>query len=115
LASPRLSHTCRMSPRPHGQARRRRHPGVREGSQTTFWEFPFQIEVDAPDSAIQELEELATLVAGANWGMELRGPAMHFRFQHEKSLRRFVRACWTRKYRTLMVGMIGWLERARRS
>ena len=80
-----------------------------------FWEFRFQIEVDAPDSAIKELEDLAASIAGVNWGMELRGPAMHFRFKHEKSLRRFIRACSTRKHRTLLVGTTNWLEPARRS
>jgi hypothetical protein len=51
----------------------------------TFWEFPFGVEVEAPDSAIQELEELATLAAGPNWDMEFAGTAIHFRFQHKQS------------------------------
>jgi hypothetical protein len=73
----------------------------------TFWEFPFGVEVEAPDSVIQELEELTTLAAGANWGMEFAGTAMHFRFQYKHSLRKFIRGCRTRKYLVSLPGTIG--------
>ena len=60
----------------------------------SFWEFPFGIEVEAPDSAIRDLEELATLVAGANWAMEFAGDAtMHFRFQFTEDATKFVENC----------------------
>lgn len=84
---------------------------VREGSQMTFWEFPFGVEVEAPDSAIQELEELATLTAGPNWGMEFAGTAMHFRFQHKQSGGKFIRACGTRKYPVFIPGSRRYLGR----
>ena len=58
-------------------------------SMMKFWEFPFGVEVEAPDSAIRELEELATLFAGANWGMQFEGTAMHFRFQFDLDAAKF--------------------------
>jgi hypothetical protein len=58
-----------------------------------FWEFPFGVEVEAPDTAIEELERLARLFAGANWGMEFDCTAMHFRFSREEHLPQFIFAC----------------------
>jgi hypothetical protein len=84
---------------------------VREGSQMTFWEFPFGVEVEAPDSAIQELEELATLAAGPNWGMEFAGTAIHFRFQHKQSGGKFIKACSTRRYLVFIPGTRRYLGR----
>jgi hypothetical protein len=55
-----------------------------------FWELPFGVAVEAPDSAIQKLEELATRVAGANWGMEFDGAAMHFSFDSDDDAAKFV-------------------------
>jgi hypothetical protein len=49
-----------------------------QGAAMKFWEFPFGVEVEAPDTAIEELERLARLFAGANWGMEFDCTAMHF-------------------------------------
>jgi hypothetical protein len=77
----------------------------------TFWKFRFGVEVEAPDSAIQGLEELATLVAGANWDMEFAGTAIHFRFQHKQSAGKFIRACGTRKYLVFIPGTRRWLGR----
>ena len=59
-----------------------------------FWEFPFGVAVEAPDSAMQKLEELATRVAGANWGMEFDGTAMHFRFDSDDTTAVFAMGCW---------------------
>jgi hypothetical protein len=36
---------------------------------------------------------LATLAAGANWGMEFAGTAMHFRFRLKGDARKFIKAC----------------------
>jgi len=36
---------------------------------------------------------LATLAAGANWGMEFADTAMHFRFRLKGDARKFLRAC----------------------
>jgi hypothetical protein len=85
---------------------------IREGSQMTFWELPFGIEVEAPDSAIQELEDLAaSLAAGADWGMEFAGTAMRFRFQRKQILRKFIKACSTRKYLVFLQGTRCYLGR----
>ena len=85
---------------------------IREGSQMTFWELPFGIEVEAPDSAIQELEDLAaSLAAGADGGMESAGTAMRFRFQHKQILRKFIKACSTRKYLVFLQGTRCYLGR----
>ena len=70
-----------------------------EGSEIRFWEFPFGVGIEAPDSAMRELEELATLAAGANWGMEFADTAMHFRFRLKKDVRKFITAC---KYRVFV-------------
>jgi hypothetical protein len=66
---------------------------VGQGAAMKFWEFPFGVEVEAPDTAIEELERLARLFAGANWGVEFDCTAMHFRFSHEKHLPPFNFAC----------------------
>jgi hypothetical protein len=58
-----------------------------------FWEFPFGVEVEAPDTDIEELERLARLFAEANWGMEFDRTAVHFRFNREKEVREFGVAC----------------------
>jgi hypothetical protein len=58
-----------------------------------FWEFPFGVEVEAPDTAIEELERLARLSAGANWGIEFDCTAMHFRFDREEDVPKFILAC----------------------
>jgi hypothetical protein len=82
-----------------------------QGSHLTFWEIPFGIEVEAPDSAIQKLEEMATLAAGTNWGIEFWGTAIHFRFQRKQSKRKFIEACRTRKYLVHIPGTTRWLGR----
>jgi hypothetical protein len=56
---------------------------------------------DAPDSSIWELEESATLAAGANWGMEFAGATMHFRFHFKEDGIKFIMAC---KYRVFIPG-----------
>jgi hypothetical protein len=71
---------------------------------------PFR-EVEAPDSAIQELEELAALAAGPNWSMEFARTALHFRFQHKQSGGKFIRACRTRKYPVFIAGTRRYLGR----
>jgi hypothetical protein len=45
-----------------------------EGSEMRFWEFPFGVEVEGPDSAMRELAELATLAAGriGEWNLRAR-------------------------------------------
>src|SRR5262249_28838483 len=69
--------------------------GVRrwQGEAMTFWELPFGVEVEAPDSAMQKLEQLATFSAGANWGMEFDCTAMHFRFDCDDNAAKFVLGC----------------------
>src|SRR5262249_45149628 len=79
-----------------------------DGSGMRFWEFPFGVEVEAPDSAMRELEELATLAAGANWGMEFADTAMHFRFHLREDATKFITAC---KYRVFIPGARRWLRR----
>jgi hypothetical protein len=79
-------------PMPTPRRRRTLKPD-REGSEMRFWEFPLGFEIEAPDSATQELEELATLAAGANWGMEFADTAMHFRFRLKGDARKFLKAC----------------------
>jgi hypothetical protein len=64
-----------------------------------FWEFPFGVEVEAPDTAIEELERLARLSAGANWGMEFDCTAMHFRFDREEDVPKFILACMAMRRR----------------
>jgi hypothetical protein len=76
----------------------------------TFWELPFGTEVEAPDSALQELEALARNCAGTRWEMEFAGTAMHFRFSRKKDLSKFIRSC-TRKYRIFIPGSRRWLCR----
>jgi hypothetical protein len=75
-----------------------------------FWEFPFAIEVEAPDSAMRELEELATLAAGANWGMEFAGTAMHFRFHLQEDATKFITATAC-KYPVFLSGTRRWIRR----
>ena len=55
-----------------------------------FWDFPFGVEVEAPDTAIEELERFARLSAGTNWGMEFDCTAMHFRFEREEDVPKFL-------------------------
>ena len=88
--------------------RRKRAPKPDRVRALEFWEFPFGFEVEAPDSATQELEELATLAAGANWGMEFAGAAMHFRFRLKGDGRKFIKAC---KYPFFLPGTRRWLRR----
>src|SRR5262249_52925213 len=64
-----------------------------------FWEFPFGVEVEAPDSAMRELEELAKRFAGGNWGMEFTGTAMHFRFQFKNDADKFRWICMAHQRR----------------
>ena len=59
-----------------------------------FWEFPLGVEVEAPDTAIEELESFARLFAGTNWGMEFNSTAMHFRFDRKEDVPKFLFACW---------------------
>ena len=66
-----------------------------------FWELPFGVEVEAPNSAMRELEELATLAAGVDWGMEFAGTAMHFRFDRQEDAIKFILAC---KHRVFIPG-----------
>jgi hypothetical protein len=79
-----------------------------DGSEMRFWEFPFGVEVEAPDSAMRGLEELATLAAGANWGMEFADTAMHFRFHLKEGAAKFIKAC---KYHVFIPGARRWLRR----
>jgi hypothetical protein len=72
---------------------RRRAARAGQGAAMKFWEFPFELEVEAPDTAIEELETLARGFAGANWGMEFDCTAMHFRFSREEHLHQFKFAC----------------------
>jgi hypothetical protein len=65
----------------------------RRRARMKFWEFRFGVEVEAPDSAIQELEGLARGFAGGNWGMEFDGTAMHFRFDRDEDAIKFGVAC----------------------
>jgi hypothetical protein len=58
-----------------------------------FWEFPFGVKVEAPDSAMRRLEELATDCAGANWGVEFDCTAMHFRFDRGEDVTKFILVC----------------------
>jgi hypothetical protein len=58
-----------------------------------FWEFPFGVKVEAPDSPMRRLEELATDCAGANWGVEFDCTAMHFRFDRGEDVTKFILVC----------------------
>lgn len=64
----------------------------------TFWELPFGIRVEAPDSALVELERRAASLAVGAWDVEIDRECLHFRFETKESLVKFVVACV--EYRT---------------
>jgi hypothetical protein len=66
--------------------------------------------VNCPFPALRELEELATLAAGANWGMEFAGTAMHFRFHLQEDATKFITATAC-KYPVSLSGTRRWIRR----
>jgi hypothetical protein len=49
-----------------------------------FWEYQYEVILDAPDSELAKLDRVAANLSASGWGMEFDGDVMRYRFETKR-------------------------------
>ena len=58
-----------------------------------FWEYPYEVILDAPDSELARLDRVAANLSASGWGMEFDGDFMRYRFETKRDAVVFALYC----------------------